>query len=1527
MKCYGLSQGLSALAALLCLGLVKAEVQTGPQEGASIADRAAVSQSAPRAGLQVLFDQTANITNTGVGSQDFENPDWVNQAADDFIVPENATWQIEAVLIPGFYFNGEGATSEVNLFFYADDEGRPGTELYAATNSTAFADEAGEFYIDLSADPLELDEGHYWVSVQARLDFSPNGDQWAWFEHVGQTHEPSVWRQPASSGDCADWGERLALCDVGSEVDMAFRLDGTEELIAPQIEVTPEAISLTLDMGESESQSLEIANPGDLALDWAVDESPQAQAGWPTRAILDAGALLVSNHSTDQAMALDPLTGDVIEPALFPINDLHLVYKMLAHPDGERLLATSQNHHVVYEFDLDGQLLGVFAPASGADTDLLRNVRSMAFHPTTGNLIVSNGHWRAYEEFDLDGNHVGMFIPDWTGGIAGPMDLLFRDDDLLLTDTGGAILRFNHDGTPIARWNMGASGTQQIIEAANGNVLVAAFGSPSGLHEYLPHGERVALHDVATNLRGVHELPGGNILVSNSSGLRELDPDGQLVRTISSGNLFMITSVQFSDCELPDWLSLNVSSGTIEPGAAADSLQLTIDTDGLAPGEHQARLCLTNNDPNNPLAVVPISVTVEQTSAFGGIQGTVQGLGYCNEGMSSLAGATVTLTGSSTSHEITTNEAGQFSAFLPTDQGPLSAEIAAANFLTDETNGISLPGGQVVNHNVTLEPATPCLDAVPAPLELTIDQDEQDTVTFDLANLDGNVPLDWAATVAEPLGNQTGAGVLGEPVVPAFSTTGGFSPIGYVGLDASQPGTLALVNGHQPREIYAATFIDNDFSRHYMLASGDGTVPSNMLGYADVNTGVFTNVGQLSNVEDGTWTSMKWDHSTAELYAVLADGNNTARDNRLYRIDPVLATATEVGLIEGPGFADNGHVMSIAIAPDGQMYALDVTSNQLLSIDKHSAEATAIGSLGQTPQFAQDMDFDQTTGTLYWAGYMGTGNSEMFTIDTDTGWATGVGSIEDGIQLLSFSIALPGAGFDCDASSSVSWLNVVEENGSVASGLSGQVELGIDSQGLAPGHYQAAVCLSTNDPLYSQLKVPVELTVNIPPEWAILTGTVDTSGYCEADPATLAGAEVVIDNGEDSWTTHTAADGSYHFELPPEAGPVDMVVTAQDHQAAGDTEVELEAFSTTVRDFTLLAELGCTTTDSESIATILTAGGGETHEVMLSNSGPAAGEFVVTSIDLTLEDPTYQVLVISPDAHGGSNHIPPQNLVDDLNAFDDVEADFFDSPVSTLTLADVEDYHVVITVNSAAWSAQNADVLVGDILADFVDLGGKVILHNFAYDNLGFQLRGRFMTESYGPITHALGSVTNSSEMVVLDDLHPLFDGVETVGHEAGFERLTGSSLTPGATLLAEWSDEVPMLAINDHALAINTLYSQDGAPSSWNGDLNVIVYNAVRTLTGTPEMPADWLSFTPAIGEVDGGASQTIEVEISADSTMASGVYLATMVMAVDGGEAMIEVPVELEVLKPDSSDQIFRDCFVSNGGDSCPGAPSRLD
>lgn len=176
---------------------------------------------------EVLFDQTANTTTSGVlAIYDLDEPEtWAVQAADDFRVPDTQTWTIETVFADGFYAGLVNPATEVNVFFYEDDNGLPGAEIYSALDLMPADDDDGALTLDLP-EAVVLSAGHYWVSVQPKMDFFGDG-RWFWFSESVQTYNEFAWRNPGNGygTGCTDWSSRS---DCGfANPDLTFQLLGT----------------------------------------------------------------------------------------------------------------------------------------------------------------------------------------------------------------------------------------------------------------------------------------------------------------------------------------------------------------------------------------------------------------------------------------------------------------------------------------------------------------------------------------------------------------------------------------------------------------------------------------------------------------------------------------------------------------------------------------------------------------------------------------------------------------------------------------------------------------------------------------------------------------------------------------------------------------------------------------------------------------------------------------------------------------------------------------------------------------------------------------------------------------------------------------------------------------------------------------------------------------------------------------------------------------------------------------------------
>ena len=66
-------------------------------------------------------------------------------------------------------------------------------------------------------------------------------------------------------------------------------------------------------------------------------------------------------------------------------------------------------------------------------------------------------------------------------------------------------------------------------------------------------------------------------------------------------------------CDVPEdipWLSVSPITGTI-PFNGISTIDVTLDSTGLARGTYSANLCVSSNDPDEPWVVVPVSLSVK----------------------------------------------------------------------------------------------------------------------------------------------------------------------------------------------------------------------------------------------------------------------------------------------------------------------------------------------------------------------------------------------------------------------------------------------------------------------------------------------------------------------------------------------------------------------------------------------------------------------------------------------------------------------------------------------------------------------------------------------------------------------------------------------------------------------------------------------------------------------------------------------------------------------------------------------------
>lgn len=189
-----------------------------------------------------------------------------------------------------------------------------------------------------------------------------------------------------------------------------------------------------------------------------------------------------------------------------------------------------------------------------------------------------------------------------------------------------------------------------------------------------------------------------------------------------------------------------------------------------------------------------------------------------------------------------------------------------------------------------------------------------------------------------------------------------------------------------------------------------------------------------------------------------------------------------------------------------------------------------------------------------------------------------------------------------------------------------------------------------------------------------------------------------------------------------------------------------------------------------------------------------------------------------------------------LVAFSDfVVVDTFNVASSTPVLATLLNYDAVLVWSNSVFSDP---VALGDVLADYVDVGGGVVIATFAFFGPSFDLEGRIMAD-YSPFVQADPNLYSDATLGVYNAEHPIMNGVTAVsGHYRD-----NVTLTAGAESVAEWSDGYPFVAVKGHVVGI-TVHPGTATSHPWTGDVPTLIHNALLW-----SVPDPVLMLVPAVG------------------------------------------------------------------------------
>jgi hypothetical protein len=172
-----------------------------------------------------------------------------------------------------------------------------------------------------------------------------------------------------------------------------------------------------------------------------------------------------------------------------------------------------------------------------------------------------------------------------------------------------------------------------------------------------------------------------------------------------------------------------------------------------------------------------------------------------------------------------------------------------------------------------------------------------------------------------------------------------------------------------------------------------------------------------------------------------------------------------------------------------------------------------------------------------------------------------------------------------------------------------------------------------------------------------------------------------------------------------------------------------------------------------------------------------------------------------------------QAKLDSLNLFSQVDL------ISGVNLATpdnemLQEYDSVLVYSDTDFA--NRDTM-GNVLAEYVDNGGCLSVATFALSSPSLGLGGRFLTDGYLPVTQGpQDQFTPLTLVPVLPD-HPLLEAVTSFnGGTSSYHNIV--TVVPGATLVANWSNDLPLVVFKDHVVALNFYpASSDARDDFWD--------------------------------------------------------------------------------------------------------------
>lgn len=454
---------------------------------------------------------------------------------------------------------------------------------------------------------------------------------------------------------------------------------------------------------------------------------------------------------------------------------------------------------------------------------------------------------------------------------------------------------------------------------------------------------------------------------------------------------------------------------------------------------------------------------------------------------------------------------------------------------------------------------------------------------------------------------------------------------------------------------------------------------------------------------------------------------------------------------------------------------------------------------------------------------------------------------------------------------SIAWLGISPTAGSLGVAPSSQSHTAVfrANQVEQPGSYQARLRVVESTP-YPPPTLDATMNVTAPASFGTVSGTVTGLGYCDADPAPIAGATVFIQGGSQVYQTTTDANGDYSWQLDAGQSPLTISASAIGHVTAATTGIALAAGGTSTADVALRAALPCFDVVQSNLAATLESGDSDTRALTLANTGAVGVDPWLIEVG---GDPEVRAAVTL--SQSASDTVLAGNAVACGGGGTTADNSFL-----RVYTPSKEGYFGEVTIQNVRFKVEEAEAASGGaqpVITAVYALDGP--LEGLALDLLGEATvnvtdgSGGTYVATFDPPISVPADTQLLVELFSDDAGHAFYPGTNDAGESAP------------SYVFSQACSLVPPVAFADI-----------GFP-----DVHLILDLGVEgaRVCGPAATPVDWLSATPPVtGSIAAGGSATVDAVFDADGKAVGQYTGAFCVTAADPVAGLVVVPAAMDVV-----------------------------